>query len=107
MHRWTHKAAGGTIHRLKAGPATIRSRLTNCDAALIIWNLPALLSPFGTVVQPGNPSYSYSHLGRLWPSASSFIVHTKMREAVRPYVGGCTFRRSTASRTHGSSYTAS
>src|SRR6185312_7209387 len=29
MHKWTHSAAGGTIQRLKAGPATVRSRSRN------------------------------------------------------------------------------
>ena len=29
MHRWTHKAAGGTIQRLNPGLATVRSRSRN------------------------------------------------------------------------------
>ena len=35
MHRCTHNAAGGTIHRLKPGLATVCSRLRNDNKAIV------------------------------------------------------------------------
>src|SRR5215469_16153461 len=36
MHRCTHKAAGGTIHRLKPGPATVWLRSRNDIARILL-----------------------------------------------------------------------
>src|SRR5580700_2192480 len=36
MHRCTHKAAGGTIHRLKPGPDIILCRLNRPAAAVVV-----------------------------------------------------------------------
>src|SRR5580658_4716101 len=59
MHRCTHKAAGGTIHRLKPGPATIRPGLNTPPEAIAPLILSTLSRPpaVGTAAQADDPSF--------------------------------------------------